>query len=252
MEEHSAPLAAMMNGSMREAREGCATLDDIEGETFASFCEYAYVGDYAPAQPQRDLEPAKVEEADSSDLLDGYSRKANLKKKKGKRDSVADTDKDPCAECGRKASLQTLLDEFKSRDYYTVVSPKFRPREHVKGDPFLCQARVYVFADRYDIAELRILALDKLHRALCSSTAARSQMGKVVDLIRFSYSNENTRDNEVGQDRDSLRSMVVHFAVCVFESLVKEDSFLELMEEGGRFARDLTALLGKRVIGNAS
>ena len=106
--------------------------------------------------------------------------------------------------------------------------------------------------DRYDIAGLRILALDKLHQALCSFKVARNQVRKVIDLTQFSYSNDNTRDNEAGQDIDSLRSMVVHFVVCVFETMVRDDRFLELMEEGGRFARDLTGLLAKRIMGNAS
>lgn len=137
-----------------------------------------------------------------------------------------------------------------------MVSPKFRPREYLEecednAWPFLCHARVYVFADRYEIAGLLILALDKLHQALCSFKVVGNHMGKVVDLAQFSYSNDNTRDNEAGQDIDSLRSMVVHFVVCVFETTVKENSFLELVEEGGRFARDLTGLLGKIITRNA-
>lgn len=111
-------------------------------------------------------------------------------------------------------------------------------------------ARVYVFANKYDIPELHILVLDKLHQALCSYKVAENQMGKVIDLTQFSYSNDNTRDNEAGQVRDSLRSMVVHFVVCVFETIEKNDSFLALVEKGGFFERDLTGLLGKRITGN--
>lgn len=77
-------------------------------------------------------------------------------------------------------------------------------------------------------------------------------MRKMIELIRFSYSNENSRDNEAGQDIDSLRSMVVHFIVCVFENVVKDSDFPELMEGDGRFARDLTGLLGKRITGSDS
>lgn len=53
--------------------------------------------------------------------------------------------------------------------------------------------------DRYDIAGLRILALDKLHQALCSFEVAATGMAKVVvELAQFSYSNANTLNNEAG------------------------------------------------------
>lgn len=266
VEDHSAPLAVLMNGLMREATDGIAILDDIDEQTFVRFCEYAYMGDYTPAQRQLVLAASKVNRAelpapvkDYSDDFFGFPSSKKEKKEKKKSASVFsgfDSVEKSCGQCGREAPMQILWDEFQRRDY-SVVSPKFRPRENLEecednAGPFLCHARVYVFADRYDIAGLRILALDKLHQALCSFKAAGNQMGKVIDLPQFCYSNDNTRDNEAGQDIDRLRSMVVHFVVCVFEIIVKDNSFLELMEEGGRFARDLTGLLGKRITGNAS
>jgi hypothetical protein len=82
---------------------------------------------------------------------------------------------------------------------------------------------------------------------LLSFKAAGSQTESIIDLIRFSYSNANTRDNEAGQDIDSLRRMVVHFVACVFENVAMDDNFLALMEEGGPLARDLAGLLVKRI-----
>jgi hypothetical protein len=65
-------------------------------------------------------------------------------------------------------------------------------------------------------------------------------MRKAIEFTRSSYSNDNARDNEAGQDIDSLRSMVLHFVVCVFQTIVKDNNFLGLMEEGGHFARDFS------------
>jgi len=56
----------------------------------------------------------------------------------------------------------------------------------------------------------------------------------LTDRTQFSYCNINTGDNEVGQDIDSVRRMVLQLVVCVFETIVKDDRFLEVMEEGGR------------------
>ncbi|PVH70363.1 hypothetical protein DL98DRAFT_437174, partial [Cadophora sp. DSE1049] len=50
VESLSAPLAVMMNGSIREAIDGVATLEDIDKQTFMRFCEFAYFRDYTLAQ----------------------------------------------------------------------------------------------------------------------------------------------------------------------------------------------------------
>lgn len=256
METLSAPLAVLMNGSMREAIDGAAPLYDVDEQTFVRFCEYAYMGDYTPAQQQPVLTSSKFDWGGSLTSEASFEASSKKKKKKGSSKLIYfGEDEAHCGQCNRETPTENLWNEFQRRTY-SVVSPKFRPREHMaeyedNAGLFICHARVYVFADTYDIAELCSLSLDKLHQALCSFEIVADQMGKVIDLVRFSYCNDNTRDNEVGQDIDSLRRMVVHFVVCVFMTIVKDDGFLGLMEEGGCFVRDLTGLLGERIIGDA-
>jgi len=74
-----------------------------------------------------------------------------------------------------------------------------------------------------------------------------TQISEIVNLVYYSYNNENTRDNEAGQDIDCLRRLVVHYVACVFEIMARDDNFLALMEEGGQFVRDLTSLVVKRM-----
>jgi hypothetical protein len=50
----SAPLDALMNGSMKEAVCRTATIDDVEEDTFIAFREFAYRGEYNT--PYRDNE----------------------------------------------------------------------------------------------------------------------------------------------------------------------------------------------------
>lgn len=249
-----------MNGSMREAIGGVAILEEVDEQTFVRFCEYAYMGDYTPAQQQIVLPSSKFDKGEfQTECYCGErvlpAPKKDKKKKGSFRFTDIDTVEESCGRCSHESPTQKIWDEFQRRAY-SVVSPKFRPREHlaeceVDSGPFLCHARVYVFADTYDIPDLRSLALDKLHHALCSFEIITDQMEKVIDLARFSYCNENTRDNEAGRDLDNLRRMVVHFVVCVFGTIVKDDKFLGMMEEGGCFASDLIGLLGERIIGNA-
>ena len=60
----SAPLATLMNGSMREAIGGVATLKEVDEQTFLRFCEYAYMGDYTPAQQQIVLPSPKLDKGE--------------------------------------------------------------------------------------------------------------------------------------------------------------------------------------------
>ncbi|KAI1489643.1 hypothetical protein F5X96DRAFT_599630 [Biscogniauxia mediterranea] len=42
----SKPLAVLINGKMKEAREGYAELPEVDERTFVRFCQFAYTGDY--------------------------------------------------------------------------------------------------------------------------------------------------------------------------------------------------------------
>jgi len=145
---------------------------------------------------------------------------------------------------------QTLWDEFK-RKYnasppYTYVRKNFEKCEDYT-DVFLCHARVYVFAEKYDIAELRKLALCKLKQILQDFHVYDERIEDIVSLIRYSYNNDNTRDNEPGEDIDTLRRLVIHYVVCLYETIAKDDGFLVLVEEGGPFARDLVNMSLRRI-----
>ena len=244
----SAPLNALINGSMGEAKDGVVVLDDMNEQTFVRFCEYAYLGDYTPAQRGNvpSIEKKALSLADDEDTFPSFGLK---KKKKGKSPFAVEDlgDETHCRHCGGRTE-QIFWDEFQKRDYL-VIGARFQAGENREGDidVLLCHAHVYVFADKYDIANLRILALDKLHHALQSFKAVGGQTKSLVELLRFSYSNDNTRDNSVGQDLDDLRSMVINYVARVFEKVAGDDIFLELMEEGGPLARDLTNLLVKRI-----
>ncbi|KAH6722047.1 hypothetical protein BKA61DRAFT_166843 [Leptodontidium sp. MPI-SDFR-AT-0119] len=61
VETLSGPLATLMNGSMCEALNGVATLEEVDEQTFVRFCEYAYRGDYTPAQQQIVLPSSKFD-----------------------------------------------------------------------------------------------------------------------------------------------------------------------------------------------
>lgn len=98
-----------------------------------ALCEYAYIGDYTPAQRQLIPAAPNVNRADSPTPARDYAEdksRAFKKEKKKKASMFSDFDviKESCGRCGSGAPMQILWDEFERRDY-SVVSPKFRPRE---------------------------------------------------------------------------------------------------------------------------
>jgi hypothetical protein len=94
-----------------------------------------------------------------------------------------------------------------------------------------------------------MLALDKLHRTLEVFDLYENRIGDIINLIRYSYNNDNTKDSDHEQDIDDLRTLVTHYVACVFEIMARNDSFLELMADGGPFVRDLTGILLRRLDG---
>ena len=140
-----------------------------------------------------------------------------------------------------------LWDKFKNTIYATSI-PAFQPRKNQEScedytEVFLCHARLYVFADTYDVGPLRDLSLHKLQPILAEFTLYDQRDGDIVDLMRYSYL--STAD--CSESVDDLRLLVIRYAACVVEDLARSVKFLLLLEEAGSLARDLVEQMLKRL-----
>ncbi|KAI9788409.1 MAG: hypothetical protein M1816_006934 [Peltula sp. TS41687] len=131
---------------------------------------------------------------------------------------------------------------------YPVVIFTFLPIQNTKAcmdytEVFLSHARLYVFADKYDIEPLRNLCLHKLHRTLVKFTLYEERAGDIIELMRYAYSNTPDRSGS----KDGLRSLVAHYAACAVEDLARSDKYELLFEEHGSLARDLVHYMLKRL-----
>ena len=60
---HSQPLHALVHGKMLESNQGKAHLADVDEHTFVRFSEFAYSGDYTPAEPEILLKTSDIDHA---------------------------------------------------------------------------------------------------------------------------------------------------------------------------------------------
>ncbi|KAJ9653420.1 hypothetical protein H2201_009145, partial [Coniosporium apollinis] len=181
----------------------------------------------------------------------GVTKKDKKKGKKGRVylfDEAAESLKDagPASKTVRSKRLE-LWDDFRGKSY-AISAPSFQPRRNSETcedytEVFLCHARLYVFADKYDIDTLKRLSLHKLQRTLAIFTLYNERVGDVVELMRYSYSNTADRSGTI----DDLRLLVVHYAACVVEDLIQSAQFQSLLADIGQLARDLVGQMLKRL-----
>jgi len=106
---------------------------------------------------------------------------------------------------------------------------------------FLCHASLYVFAEKYDIQELRSYAAYRLHRTLAQFTLFMARVPDIVSLMRYTYEHTLQTTNE------PLRIMISNFCAWNINLLSHNDEFLAYYEEGGQFTTDVLINLTKRI-----
>jgi hypothetical protein len=255
----------MNNECMVEARDGLAVLDDVEADTFIGFCEFAYTGDYrsrttklepditssiAAAIKQgetRDDNAAAIEqERTPDDLLqlwdppvigehpateeDSWLRKRGKKKKERTSQTI---------------QISQLWTDFLKLTY--EEPPNLISNENVKlvnGDQasaptiitsLLFHAKIYVFAEKYLVDNLRMLCLRKLHADLRDFHLTLQTSSLILEMLEFTYAHTERKESR----DDELRMLVIHYAACKGEILKQNSNLRSLLEANGEMACDL-------------
>lgn len=267
----------MINGNFKGRESKTETLKDVDEDTFSRFCEFAYKGDYCP--PAFELEKDDVVEANSDahvngesdsdaiepattegavdypvevddepppaeeviDPFDGWGSNKKGSKKKKKENAYFE-------EPSQRALFRQafLVKEYPTTHSIDATVEACKPVRNIEPNEnfspiFLGHAQLYVFADKYDIQPLKLLALKKLQQTLALFSPFRERIGDVVELVEYTY--ENTGGRTVGPDEghmrvtDELRDLVVGYVVSELES-ISGDEFDSLIEKGGDFVVD--------------
>ena len=126
------------------------------------------------------------------------------------------------------------------------ISPP-RPNQASNEDyteVFLSHARVYVFAEKYDIQLLKALALDELHATLQNFNLYPERTGDIISLLRYIYANTG----EIVDGVEDMRSVLKHYLGFEMYTLMKDNDFGDLMiEDGGALLGDFMKMVEQRI-----
>ncbi len=241
----------MINGHLSEAQQGFAILEDVDEGTFVRFIRWAYNRDYpAPehtlvessneASAQRPTtETSKDACSFDDDLVWGsWSTKKGKKKKNTGQSSSS------------KGSLrESFIIQYDLLSLGHSVDPSIpgprgnRTPEEDYTEVFLGHARMYVFAEKYDIQPLKTLALLKLHHTLSIFTLFPERVGDIMTLLKYVYANTA----EAIDGTEDIRTMLAHYVGCEMETLTKDGEIKDLMLDNGDMLGDFLKMFALRI-----
>lgn len=189
----------------------------VDEGTFLRFSQWAYEGFYVTAgfntvdvaspkaaPPPKRLAPEILEEEEAIEWSGFTAAKKPKKGKKAERysRSIEPGDYHVATKC-----VKLALKEGFCRLRYPLtenahISSSLRANPGPAEDcieVFLSHARIYVFAEKYDIQPLKALAIHQLHKSLAAFTLYKNRIGDIVALLRYSYA--NTADLENGTEQ---------------------------------------------------
>ena len=255
---------------MAEAKEGYAVLKEVDEGTFIRFAQWAYNGYYSAAEH-------KV-------MPDDNHKKYTVSKKSGEHEELflGDEDEEPIlysystgnpirsapskvakgrGNCGKaylsestssmRCTRDGLKEAFLERKYRvlrnsTSISPPRANRDSNENyaDVFLSHARLYVFAEQYDIQPLKTLAFEQLQLTLTDFHLYPERTGDIIGLLRYIY--DNTGESAAGIE--DLRTLLTAYMSYEMDTLMEDEEFKELMFfDGGALLGDFMSVVKKRI-----
>ncbi|GAB0142529.1 hypothetical protein EsHS_00003074 [Epichloe bromicola] len=226
-------LERLVNGLMKEATEGKATWESVDEDTFVRFWQFAYTGDYEvwdePSGQIAAGSVAQVEEPPSEPEPEPEPEPRSLF---GNSFHTVQRNVSP------PIKKETLSTRFVALGE-TSHKPNLGHLAGSDGKHLLNHAKVFVFADCYEITLLIELSYNKLHQTL-SKLVLRSEASKAAVVALAQYCLETDVP-------DRLKELVVLFVACKFERLLENERFGELLDAHGNFGRNILELSQSRL-----
>lgn len=128
------------------------------------------------------------------------------------------------------ASHRRFFEQFRSLNFYDVPAM-------VSVNPnIMFHAKLYVFATEFQILSLQRQCLSKLHRDLCEFYMNPSDVGIVLDLVDYVYT--QTVRHELGEE-SPLRNLVFRYAMCQLDKFIDEEKFEQVLRKNAALSIDI-------------
>ena len=122
------------------------------------------------------------------------------------------------------------------------------PRGPCNESPVLLgHAKLYVFAVKRVVPQLRDLALYKIHAILKQHKPAGDNLLAVLDLVTFAFHEDHTPE-EVDGKKEPLRDMLVNYVVDRIHIIQSSGLFADLLAQGGPFVTWFWSALQQSVV----
>lgn len=241
---------------MKEACDGFACIEEVDEDTFARFVEYCYTGDYPAAEHVVVLDASSIQhevgevehevggvvnafyEPDEEELRRSFGL-GPARGKRGKRNSIMAS-----GSMRRQEMWHAFTDVSWNTPAQEPKPPQYSARANREAcedytDVFLSHARLYVFADTYDIERLRVLSMQKLHESLVNFTLFAERTTDIALLLQYAYEHTPERTGTM----DDLRELLMRYVCCYLEEIRCNDVFTEILKAENNLSVDLLELL---------
>ncbi|OHE97327.1 hypothetical protein CORC01_07382 [Colletotrichum orchidophilum] len=226
----SAIFDRMLTKGWRESVEGVVGIDDVEPEVFTSFIKFAFYGNYDVPTVSKFQETAKNGETESDDaqLIQGESYDSLL-------DHLTKQDAVLCRNQPYLRYLMHFTDQGVPGKLYCMPSGVPWNQEddleanfdllvanRLFGEICTHHVKLYIFADKYDIAQLREVCLHRLHSSLTRARLGNPGYQLLFGVIEFAFANTIPGDK--------IRKLLVQTCVADFSMVRAMPCFSDLLQ----------------------
>lgn len=281
----SKSLNDLLNGSMKEANEHCVYWEDVDEKTFLRFAQWAYTGEYSPAEPDIIATSAQLANLEHS-AAPNAPVDNTAKSLSSFYVGTEDEKKDQCDHCGIvfrlshsrpcdscRKSFGTLYCSNCGRDQQNSCSKCWKVPQKMSKKQTMIQA----FNNSTGYLSPTVLHTPRKNRESCEeygevflSHARLYTLADKYDIpelrklslhkIYASLKEFTLYPNRIGDvvnlasysfentiTGDRLRTLLVDYCACIVEDMVQNEGFKDLVDRTPDFAYGLIKKLGNRL-----
>ncbi|KAI8180238.1 hypothetical protein KHU50_002978 [Colletotrichum sp. SAR 10_65] len=258
----SEALRVLVTGSMKEAIEAKVIWEDVEPAVFVSLMEFAYTGNLSTPKSEQHGNRDRLEASDLDEESHANERK-DKRDEKDDRDEEDDKDERDDDErhrggfdTNKYATLMSCMEEDSDSTWEACANGSFSHKHfqlklfhQLKDNPsslnvdiipydvkaYVMTAKLYVLADKYDIAALKSLCLLRFTYNLAHISGMGETMNILTATIRYVYAHT--------MSKDQLRKLLLRFLIADMNWALSSCTVRKMLSDIPELASQLVLLV---------